>query len=142
MIYKATSERHLFLYLLGIDVLLFGLGYLILTTLVALFCIVALFASYEFEIEDHTLQYRIKLFHFLMYEKQVNPQDVKAIHFKRTNWTTRLAIVKLHKGFNIRIMLFKPLEIFHQLSLYGERNNIEIRKTEDYKIMEKRLSNS
>lgn len=142
MIYKATSQKQLFVYLLGFDLILFFLSlgnpiFMTLVVLLALSCVLLLFVKYEIEINEHTLQYRIKLLNFLMYEKQVNAQDVQKIHFKRTGWTTPLAIVKLHKGWNIRIMLFSPLEVFHQMNMYAERNNIEMSRTKDYKILEK-----
>ncbi|KOS69341.1 hypothetical protein AEA09_12735 [Lysinibacillus contaminans] len=108
-----------------------------LVVLLALFCVLLLFVKYEFEIDEQTLRYRIKFLNFLMYEKQVNAQDVQAIHFKCAGWTTQLAIVKLHKGWNIRIMLFSPLEVFYQLKMYAKRNNIEMSRTKDYKTLEK-----
>lgn len=130
------------MYLLGFDLILFvtSLGNLIFMTLavlVALFCVLSLFVNYELEINEYMLRYRIKVFHFCIYEKQVDAQNIQAIHFKRAGWSTRLAVVKLHKGWNIRIMLFSPLEVFYQLEVYGERNNIEMSRTEDYKILEK-----
>ena len=139
MIYKATLEKPLFLYLLGMNGLFvgLGLGHVIFTSLLALFCVVALFVRYEFEIEDHILRYRMKIFSFLLYQKQVNSQDVEAIHFKRTHWTTRLAVVKYQGGFNLRIMRFAPLDVFEHLVFFAESNHIEITKTKDYKILEK-----
>ena len=142
MHYKATTQKRLFMYLLLLDLYLFviSFGNVILMTLaglLALFCMLLSFVKYEFEIEEKTLRYRIKCLHFLLYEKLVNAQEVQAIQFKRAGWTTRLAIVKLHKGWNIRVMLFTPLEIFHQLKMFAKRNNIEISRTEDYKILEK-----
>lgn len=142
MMYKTTTQKQLLIYLLGIDLLLFfGIWgdpiLMILTILTALICVLMLFVKYEFEINEQTLLYRIQLFNYTIYVKRANAKDVQMIHFKRVSWNTRIAIVKLFKGWNMRIALFSSVDIFIELERYAERNNIEIKKTKDYKILEK-----
>lgn len=142
MMYKTTTQKQLLIYLLGIDLLLFfGIWgdpiLMILTILTALICVLMLFVKYEFEINEQTLLYRIQLFNYTIYVKRANAKDVQMIHFKRVSWNTRIAIVKLFKGWNMRIALFSSVDIFIELERYAERNNIEIKKTKDCKILEK-----
>ena len=140
--YKTTTQKQLLIYLLGIDLLLFfGIWgdpiLMILTILTALICVLMLFVKYEFEINEQTLLYRIQLFNYTIYVKRANAKDVQMIHFKRVSWNTRIAIVKLFKGWNMRIALFNSVDVFIELERYTERNNIVIKKTKDYKILEK-----
>lgn len=142
MMYKTTTQKQLLIYLLGIDLLLFfGIWgdpiLMILTILTALICVLMLFVKYEFEINEQTLLYRIQLFNYTIYVKRANAKDVQMIHFKRVSWNTRIAIVKLFKGWNMRIALFNSVDVFIELERYAERNNIEIKKTKDCKILEK-----
>ena len=142
MMYKTTTQKQLLIYLLGIDLLLFfGIWgdpiLMILTILTALICVLMLFVKYEFEINEQTLLYRIQLFNYTIYVKRANAKDVQMIHFKRVSWNTRIAIVKLFKGWNMRIALFNSVDVFIELERYTERNNIVIKKTKDYKILEK-----
>lgn len=142
MMYKTTTQKQLLIYLLGIDLLLFfGIWgdpiLMILTILTALICVLMLFVKYEFGINEQTLLYRIQLFNYTIYVKRANAKDVQMIHFKRVSWNTRIAIVKLFKGWNMRIALFSSVDIFIELERYAERNNIEIKKTKDCKILEK-----
>ncbi|MFJ7950667.1 diguanylate cyclase [Lysinibacillus sp. NPDC096418] len=140
--YKATTPKHLIVFLLGLDLILVPVRwgetlFWMFTILIALTCMLMYFLKYEFDINEQTLLYRIQLFTFTIYEKQVNAQDVRMIHFKRISWYTRIAIVKLNKGWNLRISLFRPDTVLEELERYAERNNISISKTKDYKILEK-----
>ncbi|MFJ7735082.1 diguanylate cyclase [Lysinibacillus sp. NPDC097287] len=140
--YKATTQKLLFVFLLGVDLILFfgslgDTGFMVLTIFLSLICVLMFFVKYEFQINEQTLLYRIQLFTFAIYVKQANAKDVQMIHFKRVSWNTRIAIVKLYKGWNMRIALFSPDAVFEELERYAERNNIAINKTKDYKILKK-----
>lgn len=142
LMYKATTPKYLIVFLLGLDLILVPVRwgeplFLMFTILLAFMWMLMYFLKYEFEINEHTLIYRIQLFTFTIYEKQMIAQDVRMIHYKRISWHTKMAIVKLNKGWNLRISLFSPDTVLEELERYAGRNNISIHKTKDYQILEK-----
>ena len=62
---------------------------------------------------------------------------MKRITFKRVGWKTKLAVIKLEKGLSIRVSLFTPNTIYKDLLVFCNENNVEVKKTKDYLIIEK-----
>ncbi|MEH7036084.1 diguanylate cyclase, partial [Priestia megaterium] len=84
-----------------------------------------------------TLSYRTYILWFKVYAKTVKPTDIKKIVFKRLSWKTKLAVVKVENGWNMRIALFNPPNVFKELERFAYEYDVDIQKTSDYKILEK-----
>ena len=142
MEYKATTQRGLFILFILLTLLFFiqGWEYIwlrILYLFVLIFQLIALFIKYSFTIEEAQVIYTIFFARFPIYKKKVSPSHIKKVVFKRVNWQTKLAVIKLHKGISIRISLFKPDSVFNDLLTFCEKHTIQYEKTRDYKILEK-----
>ena len=96
-----------------------------------------LFIKYLFTIKEDKLIYKISLFNITIYEKKTEKSNIKRIIFKRAGWKTKLAVIKLEKGFLIRIALFTPTTIYEDLLTFCDKNDIKVEKTKDYRIIEK-----
>ena len=104
---------------------------------VLVFQLTVLCIKYSFSIEKDKVIYTMFFLSYPIYQKKVSPSQIKKVIFKRVNWKTKLAVIKLHKGISIRITLFKPDSIFNELMTFCEKNDIQYEKTRDYKILEK-----
>lgn len=140
--YKATTQREVIILFIFLTLLILtqGWAYIWLRALclfMLVFHLAALFINYSFLIKDNQVIYTILFLNYPIYKKQVNPSHIKKVVFKRTNWTTKLAVIQLHKGFSVRICYFKPASIFHELMTFCETHHIQYEKTRDYAILEK-----
>lgn len=114
----------------SIEVRVVGLFVLIVMAL-------SLFTKYVFTMNEEMLNYKISLFNIKIYEKKTYKSNIKKTIFKRAGWKTKVAIIKLKKGFPIRIALFTPTTIFEDLLAFCDKNAIQVEKSADYKILEK-----
>ncbi|MED3955926.1 diguanylate cyclase [Priestia aryabhattai] len=142
MLFKATAQKTVVYPLLLLNTLLLiqavqhkELAFLNLLAILCLF--LSLFLRYEFQIDRDTLTYRIYILWFKVYAKTVKPRDIKRIVFKRLSWKSKLAVVKVENGWNMRIALFNPPNVFKELETFAHEYDIDIKKTSDYKILEK-----
>ncbi|MFP7733418.1 diguanylate cyclase [Priestia aryabhattai] len=143
MLFKATTQKNMIFPLLLLKVLLFVQVFqhnkvvaflLLFATLCSL---LSLFIRYEFKIDKNTLTYKTYILRFKVYEKAVKPMDIQRIVFKRVSWKTELAIVRVENGWNMRISLFNPPNVFKELETFAGEFNIRVQKTSDYKLLEK-----
>ncbi|WDW10569.1 diguanylate cyclase [Priestia aryabhattai] len=138
MLFKATAQKKIFFLLLVLKVLLFIQVFqhdkmaTFLLLLAILYSFFALFLRYEFEIEKDTLAYRTYILKLKVYEKTVKPKDIKKIVFKRLSWKAKLAVVQVEKGWNMRITLFSPPNVFKELETFAHEYDVDIQKTADY----------
>lgn len=88
-------------------------------------------------IGEGSLTYKILIFKFTVYKKEVTYQQIDSIKFKRDGLGKKSAIVKLSKGFNLHISQFYPKGIYDDLIVFAKKHNIPILKTKDYMILEK-----
>ena len=140
--YKATVQRKLFILLIFSTLILLiqgweYIGFRIFWLFMLVFHLIALCIKYSFSIEEDKVIYTTFLARFPIYKKKVAPSQIKKVVFKRFNWKTKLAVIKLHKGIPIRITLFKPDSVFNELITFCEKHTIQYEKTRDYKILEK-----
>ncbi|MED3917894.1 diguanylate cyclase [Priestia megaterium] len=142
MLFKATAQKTIIFSLLLLNALLLiqavqykALDFLLLLAILCLFLF--LFLRYEFQIDKDTLTYRTYILWFKVYAKTVKPMDIKRIVFKRLSWKTKLAVVQVEKGWNMRIALFNPPNVFKELETFAHEYDIDIKKTSDYKILDK-----
>ncbi|MBX4163651.1 diguanylate cyclase [Priestia megaterium] len=137
MLFKATAQKTIIFTLLPLNALLWiqaiqykALAFLLLLAILCSFLV--LFIRYEFEIDRDTLTYRIYILWFKVYAKTVKPRDIKRIVFKRLSWKSKLAVVKVENGWNMRITLFNPPNVFKELETFAHEYDIDIQKTADY----------
>ena len=142
MLFKATAQKTIVFPLLLLNNLLLiqavqykALDFLLLFAILCSF--LSLFLRYEFQIDKDTLTYRTYILWFKVYAKTVKPTDIKKIVFKRLSWKTKLAVVKVENGWNMRIALFNPPNVFKELEKFAHEYDVDIQKTSDYKILEK-----
>ena len=95
------------------------------------------FVTHQVVINKHTIRYTIKLFGLKIYNKKIIHTDVIKITFKRMGWNAKLAVIKVRKGLSIRVGYFKPNDVYKDLIVFCEENEIQYEKTKDYKIIEK-----
>jgi hypothetical protein len=143
MLFKTTTQKNMIFPLLLLKVLLFVLVFqhnkvvAFLLLFATLYSLLSLFIRYEFKIDKNTLTYKAYILRFKVYEKAVKPMDIKRIVFKRVSWKTKLAIVRVENGWNMRISLFNPPTVFKELETFADEFNIDVQKTSDYKLLEK-----
>lgn len=101
------------------------------------FILLSLFIQFKFKIDDGYLVYQILFLSMPIYKKEVSPNQINRIKFKRLGWMTKGAIIQVKKGFNIRVVHFSPDNIFVNLIDFANENSISISKTKDYRILEK-----
>ena len=142
MLFKATAQKTIIFILLPLNALLCiqavqykALDFLLLFAILCSF--LSLFLRYEFQIDKDTLTYRTYILWFKVYAKTVKPLDIKRIVFKRLSWKTKLAVVQVEKGWNMRIALFNPPNVLKELETFAHEYEIDIKKTSDYKILNK-----
>lgn len=137
MLFKATAQKTVVIPLLLLNTLLLiqavqhkELAFLHLFAILCSF--LSLFLRYEFQIDGDTLTYRTYIAWFKVYTKTVKPMDIKRIVFKRLSWKTKLAIVQIENGWNMRVTLFNPPNVFKELETFAHEYDIDIKKTSDY----------
>ena len=96
-----------------------------------------LFIQFQFEITEDCLTYQILFFRWPIYKTRISPNEIIQIRFKRVGWFTKGAIIRVHKGFNIRIVNFNPDNVFKDLLDFASRKGIPYFKAKDYRILEK-----
>ncbi|MDM5333543.1 hypothetical protein QUF56_09935 [Ureibacillus composti] len=112
--------------------------YLYIQIVVCTFTLLTVCFRFKFTIYEKKLTYRIELFIFQIYQKEIGINEIKQIKFTRVGWAKKGAIVKVIKGFNIRIFDFEPNHVYTDLLEFANNNSITIIKTKDYLILEKR----
>ncbi|MBD8034880.1 hypothetical protein [Solibacillus merdavium] len=139
MKYDRTTSRQLILSLafLGLAVSIASIPSVKWVSLtVFIFGVCNAFVTYQVVINKHTIRYTIKLFGLKIYNKKIIHTDVEKITFKRIGWNSKLAFIKVRKGLSIRIGYFKPNDVYKDLIVFCEENEIPYKKTKDYKIIE------
>ncbi|TYR73999.1 hypothetical protein FZC79_16215 [Rossellomorea vietnamensis] len=105
-------------------------------SLLLLFLVLPLWLSYKLTIEEGRIRYGIYFFRFRLYEKIVKSESIKSIIFKRTGWSTKKAVIN-RRGHNIWVIYYEPAEIYEELESFAAENGIAVKKTRDYKLLEK-----
>lgn len=142
MVYKANTQRGILVFLLlitatSISIKDYSNGLLYFQIGLIVIILLSLFIQFKFKIDDGYLVYQILFMAMSIYEKEVSPNQIIQIKFKRLGWMTKGAIIQVKKGFNIRVVHFSPNNIFIDLIDFANENSISISKTKDYQILEK-----
>ncbi len=123
IIFLTTGWAHLWIWILGLPLLIF--------------LSLSIFINYSFKIKEGNLTYNVYLFNKSVYQKEVVKSNIKKVTFKRVGWKTKSAVIKLERGFPIRVSLFTSITIFEDLLVFCEENTIQVKKTKDYLRLEK-----
>ena len=137
MVYRATSQRGIVGWLLLLMILLITINdvsrwLLYFQIILSLVLLTLLLINYKFEIKEDHLTYQIVLFKWALYNTIIYPNRIITINFKRVGWLTKGAIIRVNKGFNIRIVHFVPIEVLEDLIDFANDNGIPYCKTKDY----------
>ena len=104
---------------------------------VLLFYVIALLFYTSYSITDNKVIYHFHFLFWTIYKKEITPEQMKLIKFKRVHWTDRIAKITFHKGLAIRIHIRKQPKFYEQLLQFCNENNIPYEKTKDYLLLEK-----
>lgn len=102
--------------------------------------VLALFIEARVKVRDSNIIYRVELWSLPLYYKTIYAEDIRRIEFKRSKWASKVALVRVKKGIDLRFALFGD-GLFEDLSQFAKRNNLELRKSKDYQTVEKLGSN-
>lgn len=102
--------------------------------------VLALFIEARVKVRNGNISYRVELWGLPLYYKTVYAEEIKRIEFKRSNWSSKVAVVRVKKGIDLRFALFGN-GLFGDLSQFAIQNNLELRKSKDYQTIEKFDSN-
>ncbi|TGB03431.1 hypothetical protein [Halobacillus salinus] len=107
--------------------------------IVPYFSLILLFAwvRFYFHIDSDVLKYRIEWFGKPLLKVDVAPEEIKKLSFKRASWKNKAAVVKRKRGLPIRLVVLEDEAGYDRLIAFGEEHGIPIRKSRDYKILEK-----
>ncbi|MER1956926.1 MAG: diguanylate cyclase [Solibacillus sp.] len=141
MKYSAKSQRQLILFYAFLCLISGFFSWLVSVTIwisaiAFIFCFFMAFVKYSLIVNKHIISYTILLFGLRIYSKEVAPAGIEEILFKRISWKTKMAIIKTRKGIPIRVALFKPENVYDNLIVFCEENEVPYKKTKDYKIIE------
>ena len=142
LVYTAKNQKEvlwslLLLFILVISINDFSKRLLFFALLFSIIILGLLLIKYQFEINEDYLTYQILFFRLPIYKTRIPPNEIIQIRFKRIGWSTKGAIIRVHKGFNIRIVSFAPDNVFTDLFDFAFRNDVPYFKTKDYCILEK-----
>ncbi|TYS62598.1 hypothetical protein FZC76_20390 [Sutcliffiella horikoshii] len=90
------------------------------------------FIRYEIKLDETKVQYEILFLGHTFYSKKIAASDIRKIVFKRVGWSARGAFIYTDKLFPIRLINFKPDNMYNQLDLFGKKNGISIISRKDF----------
>ncbi|WP_186580360.1 hypothetical protein [Aquibacillus kalidii] len=141
MVFNATTQKGLLLFLLALNLLSILVAFPIKTISVHIvliaYLILCLFIQFKIKIVESSISFEIRIFSKLIYRKEICPNQIVGMKFKRVGWSKKCVVVQTSKGFNLRIVNFYPEKIYDDLIDYANEYDISILKTKDYLILEK-----
>ncbi len=96
---------------------------------------------YEVTIEDTKIRVVSFLFSFQLIERTYYARNMKKIKFKRVGWQSQGATLHMDYAITFRLPHYSPAEAYEVLDQFAVANNIQVFKTNDYKIVEKMIKN-
>ena len=139
LIYEAKIQTPLmrFLVALGLVGIISTKGITGLDVILIIGVLVFQSLHYKFQIYERSLNYQIFLLSIPLYKKEIVPEQITEIKFIRVDWAKKGAIVRLKKGFNIRVIHFNPDSVCKDLEHFANESNVLVNKTRDYMILER-----
>ncbi|MGG3941099.1 hypothetical protein ABEV54_06520 [Peribacillus psychrosaccharolyticus] len=142
MTFSAKTHRGKLIFLLFINVLsmvlYFPSGILAYLQLSLVFLTLLLvFIHFTLRIDEGLITYQVLFLSLVIWKKELNPQQMKQLTFKRVGWSTQCAVIQTKHILNLQIIHFTPEDVFQELALFNQRNGIPINKSKDYSLLEK-----
>ncbi|MEK4426449.1 hypothetical protein [Solibacillus sp. FSL K6-1523] len=109
----------------------------ILSGILIVFLFSSLFLMFHLTIENDIIKYKIYLFSFPIYKKDISSSTILKINFVRRGWSTKTAIIKQKSKFPIRLMLFQPQSFYTDLLAYCEQYHVEYKQSKDFLLLMK-----
>ncbi|WP_416150288.1 hypothetical protein ACM26V_04705 [Salipaludibacillus sp. HK11] len=111
------------------------------TTFLFVLPLAIFFGSYRFKFnihEDRLVYQLIILFKISIFKKDIYPNQIKQLKFFDVGWFKKAAVIKLHKGLNIRLAILEPTEANDHLLEFAKKHDIMLQKTKNYLRLERR----
>ncbi|NLP49877.1 hypothetical protein [Bacillus sp. RO1] len=89
------------------------------------------FIRYQIKLDETKVLYEIQFLGRTFYSRKITASDIRKIVFKRVGWSARGAFIYTDKLFPIRLINFKPDNMYDQLHLFGKKNGISVISQED-----------
>ncbi|WP_017187361.1 hypothetical protein [Alkalibacillus haloalkaliphilus] len=93
----------------------------------------AIFINFKLKLDNESITYEIYYFNFRVHQKVAHVDDIQEIRFKRVGWKQKSSKIILRGRLNIRVVSFKPKEVYQALDEY----DVPKYKSEDYLVLEK-----
>ncbi|MBD3107789.1 hypothetical protein IEO70_05370 [Bacillus sp. AGMB 02131] len=106
--------------------------YYVIATLCT-FLIITFISNVELTVDASFLEVKRPLFR----KKRLDPEQIKEIKFILVGWKGKGAIIKLNKGLSLSITKYSPNIVIEDLLAFADKNNIPIKKTKDFMVLEK-----
>lgn len=139
MTYKAKESKGFWLLLLIlviINIILFNERIAYSSFLFIAVIILAMFLNYEFIIDGEKLEYRIKVFSFILKKRVVTKYDIKEMIFIKLSKGPSV-LIKFHQGLRWKLAQFVP-ETFHEdVYKYAKEQGVKITTLGGYKDLVK-----
>ena len=132
--YKGEYPRYFVFYLIAF----IGSAFYRPLLSIALLIIILWMVTRYIKIEDDHIIYELELCNIVIYSRRYSLEDIKELKFMRAGWMDQAAVLKLHKGMDIKLYYFKPENIYSHLYQFGVENDVSINKTKDYEMLETR----
>ncbi|WP_026907269.1 hypothetical protein [Paucisalibacillus globulus] len=92
---------------------------------------------FRIKIQDDYLTHQVSFLNLSLINRNVYPKEISEIKFFRIGWAKKAAKIGLNNGVSIRLAVIDNSEAYGHLLDFAEKNNISIRKTKDYLILER-----
>ncbi|MBA2173711.1 hypothetical protein H0266_02250 [Halobacillus locisalis] len=119
-------------------VLAFFVSYLLIVspgifqTIVLAYIIFAMNTSFQLDIEDGRLLYKVILFRSVLFTRQARPEEIEEIQFKLHGFAQRLIKVRKNKGLSLRLLHFKPTNIDRHILTFAKRHQVPVDTGKNY----------
>lgn len=100
------------------------------------FAVILLIFGISYQLKaDQVIVYHLCFFHFRVWRKRLNPEDIHKIVFKDAGWGTPAGSIKKKRGFPIRVVNFDSVEVLADLEDFAERYRIRIEERKYYRTV-------
>jgi hypothetical protein len=104
---------------------------------ISLAVIIATLLRFHISFDSNRIEYKITILKYTIFRKILTSENIKKIKFGRIGWTTKNAVIKMKQGINIGVAHFYSEQLIRELEEFALTNDIEVKKTRDYLLLEK-----
>ncbi|KMJ59556.1 hypothetical protein AB685_01365 [Bacillus sp. LL01] len=107
----------------------YGRGFVQIT--IGLLIVFSYFIRYQVTLKKTAILYNILFLRSVIFSREIITSDIRKIVFKRSGRSSRCAYIYTNKLLPIRLVNFRPEEMYEKLLLFGKRNLITIIMSDD-----------